>query len=74
MTNEESIAIGGRNCGKTYKIINELQQENTKLKAENERLKAESEQLNKYNSKLCMELTITIDKLCLAEKEIDRLK
>lgn len=39
MTYEESTVIGGRSCGKTYKIINELQQENTKLKAENEQLK-----------------------------------
>ena len=83
--------------GKTYKIINELQQENTKLKAEIERLNKQSaeskaegvgilynilelreenkwleeqvEKLEKYNSELCMELTITMDKLCLAEKE-----
>lgn len=52
----------------------EALQENTKLKTEIERLKAELEQLNEYNSKLCIELTITMDKLCLAEKEIDRLK
>lgn len=32
------------------------------------------DKLDRYNSELCMELTITMDKLCLAEKEIERLK
>ena len=32
------------------------------------------EKLEKYNSELCMELTITMDKLCLAEKEVERLR
>ena len=46
---------------------------NIKLK-ENTKLKSENEKLNKYNSELCMELTITMDKLCLAEKEVERLR
>ena len=50
--------------------------ENSSIRYYNEmkKLKAELEQLNKYNSELCMELTITMDKLCLAEKEVERLR
>lgn len=34
----------------------------------------ENAELEKYNSKLCIELTITMDKLYLAEKTIARLR
>ena len=50
--------------------------ENSSIRYYNEvkQLKAELEKLDKYNSELCMELTITMDKLCLAEKEIEWLE
>lgn len=41
------------------------------------KLTEESQKLDKYNSELCMELTITMDKLCLADKIkdlVDELK
>ena len=41
---------------------------------QNKWLEEQLEKLEKYNSELCMELTITMDKLCLAEKEIERLR
>ena len=44
------------------------------LREENKWLEEQLEKLEKYNSELCMELTITMDKLCLAEKEIKKMK
>ena len=35
-----------------------------------EEMIVEIDQLNKYNSELCLKLTVTMDKLCLAEKRI----